>query len=127
MKDFFREYRDTILASVGIIVAVFSLYFTQEQSKEQIKHNHISVEPRINAYVSNDGRINKSGLYIINNGMGTAFVSNITVMVDGKKIDPVGDNIFLASVHALGLDITCFVIGGPRPGDSFRVGDEVFS
>lgn len=56
MKDFFREYRDTILASVGIIVAVFSLYFTQEQSKEQIKHNHISVEPRINAYVSNDGR-----------------------------------------------------------------------
>ncbi|ELV2175703.1 TPA: hypothetical protein ACQ726_002565, partial [Escherichia coli] len=104
MKDFFREYRDTILASVGIIVAVFSLYFTQEQSKEQIKHNHISVEPRINAYVSNDGRINKSGLYIINNGMGTAFVSNITVMVDGKKIDPVGDNIFLASVHALGLD-----------------------
>lgn len=126
MKDFFREYRDTILASVGIIVAVFSLYFTQEQSKEQIKHNHISVEPRINAYVSNDGRINKSGLYIINNGMGTAFVSNITVMVDGKKIDPVGDNIFLASVHALGLDITCFVIGGPRPGDSFRVGDEVF-
>ncbi|MGQ7113408.1 hypothetical protein ACUOFC_42500, partial [Escherichia sp. TWPC-MK] len=47
-------------------------------------------------------------------------------MVDGKKIDPVGDNIFLASVHALGLDITCFVIGGPRPGDSFRVGDEVF-
>lgn len=125
-EGFFREYRDTILASVGIIVAVFSLYFTQEQSKEQIKHNHISVEPRINAYVSNDGRINKSGLYIINNGMGTAFVSNITVMVDGKKIDPVGDNIFLASVHALGLDITCFVIGGPRPGDSFRVGDEVF-
>ncbi|MDW9217329.1 hypothetical protein SE951_14675 [Escherichia coli] len=86
MKDFFREYRDTILASVGIIVAVFSLYFTQEQSKEQIKHNHISVEPRINAYVSNDGRINKSGLYIINNGMGTAFVSNITVMVDGKRL-----------------------------------------
>lgn len=85
-EGFFREYRDTILASVGIIVAVFSLYFTQEQSKEQIKHNHISVEPRINAYVSNDGRINKSGLYIINNGMGTAFVSNITVMVDGKRL-----------------------------------------
>ncbi len=30
VKDFFREYRYIILASVGIIVAVFSLYFTQE-------------------------------------------------------------------------------------------------
>ena len=63
-------------------------------------------------------------LMIIN--VGFAWLVSRPLMVDGKKIDPVGDNIFLASVHALGLDITCFVIGGPRPGDSFRVGDEVF-
>ena len=29
-EGFFQEYRYIILASVGIIVAVFSLYFTQE-------------------------------------------------------------------------------------------------
>lgn len=126
MKAFFREYRDTILAFVGIIIAVLSLWFGREQSREQIKHNHISVEPRMNAYFSNDGRTNKSGVYIVNNGMGTAFVSDITVTVDGKRVEPIADNVFLGAVQALGLDITCFVTGGPRPGDSFKVGEEIF-
>lgn len=126
IRTFFKEYRDTILALVGIIVAVFSLFFTAWQAREQIRHNHISVEPRLNAYFSTDGRVNKAGLYIINNGMGSAFVSNITVMVEGKKVKPVLDNVFLGAVDALGLNVNCFVVGGPRPNDSFRVGQEVF-
>lgn len=83
----FREYRDTLLAFTGIIIALLSLWFTWSQRQEQIKHNHISVEPRMNAYFSNDGRVNKSGIYIINNGMGTAFVSAISVTVNGKKLN----------------------------------------
>lgn len=126
IRAFFKEYRDTILALAGIIIAVCSLFFTAWQAREQIRHNHLSVEPRLNAYFSNDGRVNKSGLYIVNNGMGSAFISGITVLVDGKKVEPVMDNIFLGAVDALGLNITCFVAGGPRPNDSFRVGEEIF-
>ncbi|ECG8589601.1 hypothetical protein FNI11_07525 [Salmonella enterica subsp. salamae] len=126
MAAFFREYRDTLLAFTGIIIALLSLWFTWSQSQEQIKHNHISVEPRMNAYFSNDGRANKSGIYIINNGMGTAFVSAISATVNGKKVEPVAGNIFVGAVQALDLDIQCFVIGGPRPNDSFKVGEEIF-
>ncbi|HBR6978674.1 hypothetical protein [Klebsiella aerogenes] len=126
MAAFFREYRDILLAFTGIIIALLSLWFTWSQSQEQIKHNHISVEPRMNAYFSNDGRANKSGIYIINNGMGTAFVSAISATVNGKKVEPVAGNIFVGAVQALGLDIQCFVIGGPRPNDSFKVGEEIF-
>jgi hypothetical protein len=124
IRAFFKEYRDTVLASAGIIIAIGSLFFTIWQGKEQIRHNHISVEPRVNAYFANDGRINKSGIYIINNGMGTAFVSAISVTVDGKKVNPINNNVFLGAVSDLGLNAKCFVVGGPRPNDSFSVGDE---
>jgi hypothetical protein len=97
IRAFFKEYRDTVLASAGIIIAIGS-FFTIWQGKEQIRHNHISVEPRVNAYFAHDGRINKSGVYIINNGMGTAFVSAISVTVDGKKFNPLKNNVFLGAV-----------------------------
>lgn len=126
IRAFFKEYRDTILALAGILIAVCSLFFTAWQAKEQIRHNHISVEPRLNAYFSTDGRVKKSGLYIVNNGMGSAFVAGITVTVDGKEVKPILDNIFLGAVEALGLNANCFVVGGPRPNDSFRVGEEIF-
>ncbi|WP_445495784.1 hypothetical protein [Photorhabdus sp. SF281] len=111
MRHFFSEYRDTILAFVGIIIASISLGFAIRQGKAEIRHHHVSVEPRINAYFSNDGRKKQWGIYAINNGMGTAFVTRITVTVDGKPVDAVEDNIFVGAVQALGLSANYFVIG----------------
>lgn len=126
MRHFLTTYRDSILALTGIIIAIISLGFAIWQGREEIRHNHISVEPRINAYFSNDGRKNQWGIYAINNGMGTAFVNRMVVMVDGKPVEPVDNNIFFGAVLALGLHAKCFVIGGPRPNDSFKVGEEIF-
>ncbi|WP_072164792.1 hypothetical protein [Photorhabdus aegyptia] len=61
MRHVFNEYRDTILAFVGIIIVSISLGFALWQERVEIKHHHVSVEPRINAYFSNDGRKNMSG------------------------------------------------------------------
>ncbi|WP_148244424.1 hypothetical protein [Enterobacter asburiae] len=126
MRHFLTTYRDSILALTGIIIAIISLGFAIWQGREEIKHNHISVEPRINAYFANDGRKNQWGIYAINNGMGTAFVNRMTVIVDGKPVDTIDNNIFYGAVLALGLRAECFVIGGPRPNDSFKVGEEIF-
>jgi len=126
MNAFFKEYRDTLIAFIAIILASASLGFTIWQGKQEIKHNHVSVEPRINAYFSNDGRKNMWGIYIINNGMGTAFVKNLTVRVNGEPVDAVEGNVFVGAVKALGLNAGCFIIGGPRPNDSFKVGEEIF-
>jgi hypothetical protein len=126
MRYFLTRYRDSILAFTGIVIASISLGFAIWQGKEQIKHNHISVEPRINAYFSNDSRKKQWGIYVTNNGMGTAFVKGITVIVNGKPVDAVDNNIFFGAVLALGLRAECFAIGGPRPNDSFKVGDEIF-
>ncbi len=126
MRHFITHNRDVILTMIGIFIAIVSLGFTIWQGKQQIRHNHISVEPRMNAYFSNDGRKNQWGVYIINNGMGTAFINNISVTVDGQVVKAVNDNVFVGAVKALGLDSHCFVIGGPRPNDSFKVGEEIF-
>ncbi|CAI1048853.1 hypothetical protein [Serratia quinivorans] len=126
MRHFLTRYRDSIFAFTGIIIASISLGFAIWQGKEQIKHNHISVEPRINAYFTNDSRKNQWGIYVTNNVMGTAFVKGITVMVNGKPVDAVNNNIFFGAVLALGLRAECFAIGGPRPNDSFKVGEEKF-
>ncbi|MFG0803630.1 hypothetical protein [Leclercia sp. GLN_9] len=126
MRNFITHNRDVILTIIGIFIAIISLVFTIWQGKEQIRHNHISVEPRMNAYFSNDTRKNQWGIYIINNGMGTAFIKKISVTVDGQEVEAVNDNVFVGAVKALGLDYNCFVIGGPRPNDSFKVGEEIF-
>lgn len=126
MRYFLTRYRDSILAFTGIVIASISLGFAIWQGKEQIKHNHISVEPRINAYFSNDSRKKQWGIYVTNNGMGTAFVKGITVIVNGKPVDAVDNNIFFGAVLALGLRAECFAIGGPRLNDSFKVGEEIF-
>ncbi|WFQ78176.1 hypothetical protein PXH59_00590 (plasmid) [Xenorhabdus sp. SF857] len=127
MRHFFSEYRDSILAFVGIIIACISLGFTLWLGKEQIKHNHVSVGPRLNAYFTHNGKNDREkwGIYVINNGMGTAFVTSITVTVDGKPVNAVDNNIFVGAAQALGLDPNCFLIGGPRPNDSFKVGEEI--
>lgn len=126
MRHFLTTYRDSILALTGIIIAIISLTFAIWQGREEIRHNHISVEPRINAYFSNDGRKNQWGIYAINNGMGTAFVNGVTVTVNGKHVDAIDNNFFVGAIQALGLHAECFVISGPRPNDSFKVGEEIF-
>lgn len=126
MINFLKNYRDSILALAGIVIATISLCLAIWQGSEQIRHNHVSVEPRINAYFSSDGRKNQWGIYLINNGMGPAFVSGITATVDGKPVQTINNNIFLGVVRALGLRDSCFVISGPRPNDSFKTGEEIF-
>lgn len=111
------------LATVSI--ALVALGFSIWQAVIQRTHNHVSLEPRINAYYSNDGKAEQEGLYIINNGMGPAFVERFGVSVDGKTV-PEEDLWKLgAALAPLGLNAMCLTIRGPRPNDSFKAGEEM--
>ena len=117
------KQRTANLATVAI--AVFALGFSIWQGIIQRTHNHVSLEPLINAYYSNDAKAEQEGLYVINNGMGPAFVEHFEVRVDGKVM-PDGDLWKLGTALApLGLNAGCLTIRGPRPNDSFKAGEEI--
>ncbi|WP_426234812.1 hypothetical protein [Pseudomonas sp. TWP3-2] len=108
-----------------VSIALFALGFSIWQGDVQRTHNHVSLEPRINAYYSNDQKADREGLYLINNGMGPAFVEKLEVTVDGKTVSEGDMGKFGAALHPLGLSSGCLTIGGPRPNDSFKVGEEI--
>lgn len=109
---------------IALFVAVVALIFSIWQGRTQIENNHISVEPRINSYFTINGKEHKWGIYVINNGMGTAFVSNLTVLVDGVPVSDHKHGKFYSAVIALKLNPLCFIFGAPRPNDSFQIGNE---
>ena len=105
-------------------VALLALGATVWQGNAQIKHNHVSVQPRMTSYFSNNGNDNKWGIYAVNNGMGTGFVESLEVFVDSKPMPDHMYGKFFSAITALKLNPMCFLIGGPRPNDSFQVGSE---
>lgn len=114
----------TSVDKLALAVALLALGATFWQAQAQIEHNHVSVEPRITSYFSNNGNKDQWGIYAFNNGMGNAFVESLDVFVDGKAVADHPYGKFFSAVTALGLDPLCFLIGGPRPNDAFQVGSE---
>jgi len=70
----------------AINISLIALYFEIWQGKEQIKHNYIPVLPRITSYFAYDTKQQKFGIYIINNGLGSAFVTQLRFFVDGQEV-----------------------------------------
>ena len=112
--------------TTALFVAIIALGLSIWQGRAQIIHNHVSVEPRINSYFSSNKKDEQHGIYIINNGMGTAFVSKLDVYVDGQIVQNHEYGKFYSAVLKLKLNPFCFIVGNPRPNDSFKVGEEQF-
>ncbi|WP_448694950.1 hypothetical protein [Pseudomonas moraviensis] len=114
----------TSVDKLALAVALLALGATFWQAQAQIKHNHVSVEPRITSYFSNNGNKDQWGIYAFNNGMGNAFVESVKVYVDGQPVPDHQYGQFFSAVTALGLNPLCFLVGGPRPNDAFTVNSE---
>ncbi|MGL6260807.1 hypothetical protein [Vibrio sp. WXL210] len=106
---------------LALVVAVIALGLTIWQGLTQIEHNKISVEPRFTSYFSNHMNDGQWGVYILNNGMGTGFVKQLEVLVDGRVVPehPLGQ--FYSALSELNLNPSCFIIAAPRSGDSFQI------
>lgn len=108
-----------------VVIALCALGFSAWQGYLQRAHNHVSLEPRLNAYFKIDGRADQWGVYIVNNGTGPAFVEALKVTVNGKPVAEGRIGQFGSAAVPLGLDLSCLIVGGPRPNDSLKVGEEV--
>jgi hypothetical protein len=106
-----------------VSVAVVAVLFSAGQLMLQREQNHIAVEPRLNAYPTNEQKLENIGLHIINNGLGPAFVESLDVMVDGNRIE--GEGKFFQAAAKLGLTLDCLSISEPRPNDSLKTGEEI--
>ncbi|EGQ7760021.1 hypothetical protein IO707_004464, partial [Vibrio vulnificus] len=109
---------------LALIVAVIALGLTVWQGVTQIEHNKISVEPRFNSYFSNHSNDGQWGVYILNNGMGTGFIKQLVVFVDGRVVaeHPLGQ--FYSAINELKLNPSCFLVAAPRKGDSFQTNNQ---
>ncbi|WP_088744110.1 hypothetical protein [Cobetia sp. QF-1] len=111
-------------SNLSIFIAVCAFGLSLWQGYQQRVQNHISVEPRINAYFKHDSKIDKHGIYIFNNGLGPAFIKSFEVTLAGKKLKKsVYGELYSAAIK-LNLDPTCFAYGSPRKGDSLALNKE---
>lgn len=113
----------------SLIVAACALGLSVWQGYVQREHNHVSLEPRVNAYFqSNEGQ-GVTGLYIINNGIGPGYVESLDIYFDGKLISSPNQMEpwrFASALQPLGLaSQSCIAVAGPRPNDSLKVGEEL--
>ncbi|MDH1071594.1 hypothetical protein N5C93_01985 [Pseudomonas nitroreducens] len=108
-----------------VAIALCALLLSIWQGYLQRQHDHVSLEPRVNAYFKTDARTDQWGIYVFNNGMGPAYIESLDVLVDGKPMPEGNTGKFGSSLLPLGLDPSCFTVGGPRPNDSLIVGEEI--
>lgn len=113
----------------SLVVAVSALGLSLWQGYVQRQHNHVSLEPRINAYFQSNEGLGVTGLYVINNGLGPGYVEEIKIYVDGELIARSGQDqvwVFSSALKPLGVSSqSCIAVAGPRPNDSLKVGEEI--
>lgn len=125
-----RSYiRNNAVAIIALVVAVVSLGYTAYQVHILIKHNHVSVEPRITAYQMLSPSDDKVGVYAVNNGLGPAFFEHFSVYIDGvdikgKQFINVKSKLY-AALELIGLKPDCFIVAEPNKNHSIAMHEEV--
>lgn len=120
-----RALKKSHIDKLSLAIAVCALGLSLWQGYQQRVQNHVAVEPRINAYFKLDGKTDQNGLYIFNNGLGPAYVESLEVTVDGEPVTDISYGRFGGAVQSMRLGTDCLTIGGPRPNDSLKLGEEI--
>lgn len=120
-----RTLKESHIDKLSLAIATCALGLSLWQGYQQKVQNHVAVEPRINAYFKLDGKTDQNGIYVFNNGLGPAYVESLEVTVAGAPVTDNGYGRFGGAVQSMRLDIDCLTIGGPRPNDSLKLGEEI--
>lgn len=124
-KNISNKNLGTYLSIFSVIISIIAVYFTFQQNSLTREHNRLSVIPHINSYFSDNRDEELFGVYIINNGLGTAIIKNLEVFVNGQEIDGDSEVKFHLAIKKLGLDESCFYILTPRNGDTMAINEEL--
>lgn len=73
---------ELIVGLSGIILALISLWFTSRQVSLSEAHNRVSVRPKLTLAFQVDGKRDRYGWYLSNNGLGPAYFTGFQLSVD---------------------------------------------
>ena len=102
---------ERILSIAAIIISLSALGLSFVQSYTIIKHNHVSLQPRLHAYFSNEEQNDKFGIYLVNNGLGPAYIKEFKVYLDNKILSETKFGYFQPLIDKLNLNQSCFAWG----------------
>lgn len=108
-----------------MLVAVTSLVFTYRQISLSEAHDRISVQPRITLSFQNDGKRDRKGWYMSNNGLGPAYFTNFQLYVDNLPIQSKFLVGWIEALQKLGLRDQCFSTAWTPARTSVASGNEV--
>ena len=117
-----EKFANRSIAISSILVSLLALVFTVYQGYETRRHNRLSLLPHIFInYYLNEAETGKTGVEIVNDGVGPAVITNFRVFYDGKKIvdDVVGtEKTTWFGIHRLLWPEEKWIprYGYPRPG-----------
>lgn len=98
---------DKILSGAAVVIALAAFGASIWQGWETRKHNRLSLMPYINAAPIAKLSVKEDGVLISNDGLGTGFIIDAYIIVNGKKFD-LTTNTQIELYKFIGLDNRCF-------------------
>ncbi len=112
-----------------IIVSLCAITLTVVQARISWRHMSLSVQPRLDWRFEQDSAAGTLRLGLVNTGLGPAAITDVSLVVDGTRLDEPGLEACTAMDRALGRDGSdwhhaCSIIEGEyvlRSGDTFTL------
>lgn len=111
-------------AIAAIFISVVAAYFSWQQLEVSRDHNRRSLRPVLQLTPWTEGTGGKNGLYLTNEGIGPAFLTDIEVRAGRHVFAGLGPDRWAEALTAIGVNPSCFAGGWPQPNTALRVGFE---
>ncbi len=109
---------------IGIVVAAAAMAGTWYQGFISREHNELSVKPslRITTYLEGEG--GRTGMYLVNSGLGPGELLGLTVSVGDKMYDLLVPGEERRLIRDFGVNLLCFQDTQPEAGSILKPTEE---
>ncbi|OSI15912.1 hypothetical protein BWD09_07920 [Neisseria dentiae] len=104
---------------LSLVVSALTLIYLIKQVDLSREHNRNSVKPYLNFYAIAVGN-NKDGLYLSNEGLGPALITEISI--NGKRYPDLRSSDWQKITKETGLTYSCFAFGALKEKMAIRAG-----
>ena len=102
---------ERFLPIAAFLISLVAIIISSVQYCAVTKHYHVSLQPRLHAYFSNEEQQNKFGIYLVNNGLGPAYIQKMKLYLDNDVLSETEFGSFQSLIRKLNLNPLCFVWG----------------
>ena len=113
---------ELIISFSSVSIALMALFVSIWQSIETREHNKNSLKPYLTAAPLLNGIKGENGVYIINDGVGPAYIKSAHLTVEGQEFD-LSRNIWPDVYKHIGLKKLCYSESWFKKGSALRAGE----